>query len=163
MVEILSFVLHHDEEAVLCAVELALETVVVFKEHVQAVADLAAPQGSAFKQAKRILSDLIKAEVAEREVRSIQYQLKSARFPAYRDLVGFKFEESAVDVALVKSLHGCDFIESPTTSCSSAAPAPARRTWQQPSACRRSASPLACAVLLAHRARQPARDREGRR
>jgi DNA replication protein DnaC len=77
----------------------------------QAVADLAAQQGPAFKQAERILSDLIKAEVAEREVRSIQYQLKSARFPAYRDLAGFKFEESAIDVALVKSLHGCDFIE----------------------------------------------------
>lgn len=77
----------------------------------QAVADLAAQQGPAFKQAERVLSDLIKAEVAEREVRSIQYQLKSARFPAYRDLAGFKFEESAVDVALVKSLHGCDFIE----------------------------------------------------
>lgn len=77
----------------------------------QAVADLAAQQGPAFKQAERILADLIKAEVAEREVRSIQYQLKSARFPAYRDLAGFKFEESAVDVALVKSLHGCDFIE----------------------------------------------------
>ena len=77
----------------------------------QAVADLAAQQGPAFKQAERILSDLIKAEVAEREVRSIQYQLKSARFPAYRDLAGFKFEESAVDVTLVKSLHGCDFIE----------------------------------------------------
>ena len=77
----------------------------------QAVADLAAQQGPAFKQAERVLSDLIKAEVAEREVRSIQYQLKSARFPAYRDLAGFKFEESAVDVALVKSLHDCEFIE----------------------------------------------------
>lgn len=77
----------------------------------QAVADLAAQQGPAFKQAERVLSDLIKAEVAEREVRSIQYQLKSARFPAYRDLAGFKFEESAVDVALVKSLHECEFIE----------------------------------------------------
>ncbi len=34
MVEILSLVLHHDEEAVLCAVELALEGGVVSKEHV---------------------------------------------------------------------------------------------------------------------------------
>jgi DNA replication protein DnaC len=77
----------------------------------QAVAELAAQQGPAFKQAERILGDLIKAEVAEREVRSIQYQLKSARFPAYRDLAGFRFEQSAVDVALVKSLHACEFIE----------------------------------------------------
>jgi DNA replication protein DnaC len=77
----------------------------------QAVAELAAQQGPAFKQAERILGDLIKAEVAEREVRSVQYQLKSARFPAYRDLAGFRFEQSAVDVALVKSLHDCEFIE----------------------------------------------------
>ena len=34
MVEILSLVLHHDEQAVLCAVELALEAGVVSKEHV---------------------------------------------------------------------------------------------------------------------------------
>jgi len=77
----------------------------------QAVAELAAQQGPAFKQAERILGDLIKAEVAEREVRSVQYQLKSARFPAYRDLAGFRFEHSAVDVTLVKSLHACEFIE----------------------------------------------------
>jgi DNA replication protein DnaC len=77
----------------------------------QAVAELAAQQGPAFKQAERILGDLIKAEVAEREVRSVQYQLKSARFPAYRDLAGFRFEHSAVDVALVKTLHACEFIE----------------------------------------------------
>ena len=31
-----------------------------------------------------ILSQLLKAEVAEREVRSIAYQMKAARFPAYR-------------------------------------------------------------------------------
>ncbi|MDH4166643.1 MAG: IS21-like element helper ATPase IstB [Gammaproteobacteria bacterium] len=77
----------------------------------QAVAELAAQQAPAFRQAERILGDLIKAEVAKREVRSIQYQLKSARFPAYRDLAGLRFEHSAVDVALVKSLHACEFIE----------------------------------------------------
>ena len=76
----------------------------------QAVAELAQQQGPAFKQAQPVLDDLLKAEVAEREVRSISYQLKSARFPAHRDLAGFKFEDSAVDVALVKALHGCDFL-----------------------------------------------------
>ena len=77
----------------------------------QAVAELAEQQGPAFKQAQPVLDDLIKAEVAEREVRSINYQMKSARFPAYRDLAGFKFQDSAVDVALVKTLHGCEFVE----------------------------------------------------
>lgn len=39
------------------------------------------------------------------------YQLEPARFLADCDLPGSKFEKSAVDVALVKSLHGCAFIE----------------------------------------------------
>ena len=34
MVEILALVLHHDEQAVLCAVELALESDAVSKQHV---------------------------------------------------------------------------------------------------------------------------------
>ncbi len=77
----------------------------------QAITELAAQQGPAFKQAEPVLDDLVKAEVAEREVRSINYQMKAARFPAYRDLAGFRFEDSAVDAALVKSLHGCQFVE----------------------------------------------------
>ena len=58
-----------------------------------------------------ILEALLKAEVAEREVRSINYQMKVARFPAYRDLAGFDFTQSAVDEALVRSLHRCEFLE----------------------------------------------------
>jgi len=76
----------------------------------QAVSDLAQTGGPAFKQAQPLLDDLIKAEVAEREVRSIRYQMHTARFPAPRDLSGFKFEESVVDAALVKTLHACDFV-----------------------------------------------------
>ena len=52
-----------------------------------------------------------KAEVAEREVRSINYQMKAARFPAYRDLAGFDFAQSSVDEALTRSLHRCEFLE----------------------------------------------------
>ncbi len=54
---------------------------------------------------------LLKAESSEREVRSINYPMKIARFPAYRDLAGFDFSQSPVDEALVKSLHRCEFIE----------------------------------------------------
>ena len=77
----------------------------------QALAELAEQQGPILQKAQPLLDDLLKAEVAEREVRSINYQMKVARFPAYRDLAGFKFEDSAVDANLVKSLHGCTFIE----------------------------------------------------
>jgi hypothetical protein len=52
-------------------------------------------QGSpAFEAAVPILSQLLKAETADREVRSTAYQLKAARFPNYRDLTGFDFASS---------------------------------------------------------------------
>ena len=75
----------------------------------QAIEELACQQAPAYRHAKSILDALLKAEVAEREVRSINYQMKVARFPTYRDLAGFKFAESAVDEGLFKSLHSCDF------------------------------------------------------
>ena len=39
------------------------------------------------------------------------YQLKVARFPAYRDLAGFDFASSEANEALVRQLHRCEFIE----------------------------------------------------
>ncbi len=76
----------------------------------QAVDELAQQSPPAFSKTEVMLNSLIKAEVAEREVRSINYQMKVARFPAYRDLAGFDFKESSVDEALLKSLHRCNFI-----------------------------------------------------
>jgi len=76
-----------------------------------AIAELAEQGSPAFKQSGELLDKLIKAEVAEREVRSINYQMKIARFPAYRDLAGFKFKESVVNVAQVKTLHRCEFVD----------------------------------------------------
>ena len=39
----------------------------------QAIAELAEQRGPAFQKAQPLLNDLLKAEVAEREVRSINY------------------------------------------------------------------------------------------
>ena len=77
----------------------------------QAVAELAEQGAPAFEAAQPVLSQLLKAETAEREVRSVAYQLKTARFPAYRDLAGFDFGQSEVNEALVRQLHRCDFLE----------------------------------------------------
>jgi DNA replication protein DnaC len=62
--------------------------------------------------AERLITALIAAESAERELRSLAYQMKAARFPAHRDLAGFDFTASAVDAALVRQLHGGEFIDS---------------------------------------------------
>jgi len=75
------------------------------------IGTMATQASPVYQQAVPILETLLKAEVAEREVRSINYQMKVARFPAYRDLAGFDFTQSAVDEALVKSLHRCEFLE----------------------------------------------------
>ncbi len=74
-----------------------------------AASDLIEQGAPAFANAVPILSQLLKAEMAEREVRSIAYQMKAARFPAYKDLAGFDFAASEVNEAMVRQLHRCDF------------------------------------------------------
>jgi DNA replication protein DnaC len=76
-----------------------------------AVGDLTEQGSPAFEAAIPILSQLLKAETAEREVRSTAYQLKTARFPAYRDLNGFDFASSEINEALARQLHRCDFLD----------------------------------------------------
>lgn len=77
----------------------------------QAVDDLVAQGVPAFEAATPMLSQLLKAEVAEREVRSIAYHTKVARFPFHKDLAGFDFVSSDINEATVKQLHRGDFIE----------------------------------------------------
>lgn len=75
-----------------------------------AVDELAAQGSPAFAAAQEILGTLLKAETAEREVRSRNNQMKLARFPAYRDLSGFDFTQSSVNEALIRQLHRCEFL-----------------------------------------------------
>ncbi|MGU3877707.1 ATP-binding protein, partial [Pseudomonas aeruginosa] len=41
---------------------------------------------------EQLIEQLLDAEGAERNVRSIAYQMTAARFPAHRDLASFDFE-----------------------------------------------------------------------
>ncbi len=59
-----------------------------------------------------LVHQLIKAEGAHREVRSMAYQMRSARFPNHRDLTGFAFDQAQVDEALVHQLHELKFVDS---------------------------------------------------
>lgn len=93
--------------------EALMNTLKTLKLHGMAdsIGSLAEQASPAYRHALPILETLLKAEVAEREVRSINYQMTVAKFPAYRDLTGFDFTESQVDEALVRALHRCEFIE----------------------------------------------------
>lgn len=77
----------------------------------QAIDELGSQNAPAFKQALPMLDSLIKAEVAEREVRSVNYQMRIAKFPVYRDLLGFEFSHSLVSEALIKQLYSGEFME----------------------------------------------------
>lgn len=76
-----------------------------------ALATLSMQASPAYEQAVPVLEMLLKAESSERDLRSIAYQMKVAKFPAYKDLAGFDFAQCPVDEALVKSLHRCQFLE----------------------------------------------------
>ncbi len=93
--------------------EALLSTLKSLKLHgmVSSITELASQNSPAYQQAQPILETLLKAEVADREVRSITYQMKVARFPAYRDLYGFDFSESTVDEYLIRGLHRCEFVK----------------------------------------------------
>ncbi|NEX60951.1 IS21-like element helper ATPase IstB [Noviherbaspirillum galbum] len=60
---------------------------------------------------EHFMLQLLKSETADREVRSIAYQMTAARFPGHRDLHGFDFTESRVDGALVRQLHTLSFLD----------------------------------------------------
>jgi DNA replication protein DnaC len=60
---------------------------------------------------QRLIEHLLEAEHTDRHLRSIRYQLHSAKFPVHRDLAGFDFEQSKVDQGLIDELATLDFTE----------------------------------------------------
>ena len=57
------------------------------------------------------LEKLIQAEIIDRQIRSLKYQLKAARFPAHRDLSGFDWKEATVSRSQVEQLATAAFME----------------------------------------------------
>ena len=74
--------------------------------------ELAADSNSVGMQTSRwLIEHLLQAEHTDRHMRSISYQMHSARFPVHRDLAGFEFEQSKVDRSLIDDLAGMSFTE----------------------------------------------------
>ena len=75
-------------------------------------ADLVEQGGDSTLDASRwLVEHLLQAEDADRAMRSIAHQMKSARFPMHRDLAGSNFEVSQVDKALIQKLSDLSFTD----------------------------------------------------
>jgi len=59
---------------------------------------------------QRLVGDLLKAEISEKQARSIKYQLTIARLPLAKDVDGFTFQDTPVNEGLVHDLAGGGFI-----------------------------------------------------
>ena len=54
---------------------------------------------------------LLDGEHADRQARSLRYQLKAARFPIHRDLTGFDWSETPLDGARIQQLAKGHYLE----------------------------------------------------
>lgn len=57
------------------------------------------------------LHRLIDAELADRQARSLRYQLGAAKFPVHRDIVGFEWQESPLPQAQIQQLATAAFMK----------------------------------------------------
>jgi DNA replication protein DnaC len=56
------------------------------------------------------LSQLLQAEIADRQARSYEYQLRMAHFPMPRDLDSFDFRESVINETQIRQLHTGEYL-----------------------------------------------------
>jgi DNA replication protein DnaC len=66
---------------------------------------------SGLEASRWLVEHLLQAESTDRAMRSVQYQMTSARFPVHRDLAGFDFDASPVDQKLIQQLATLEFTE----------------------------------------------------
>jgi DNA replication protein DnaC len=59
---------------------------------------------------QRIIGDLLSAEIAEKQARSIRYQITIAKLPLAKDLTDFRFDNTPINEALVRDLAGGEFL-----------------------------------------------------
>jgi DNA replication protein DnaC len=77
----------------------------------QCWAELATEGSINLQDCERLIRQLLEAETTDRAIRSIQYQMKAAKFPVHRDLAGFNFAEAQVDRMLIEQLSDLRFTE----------------------------------------------------
>jgi DNA replication protein DnaC len=69
--------------------------------------------GTAIKrqhEPQRLVGDLLRAEISEKQARSIRYQITIAKLPLAKDVDEFRFANTPINEALVRDLAGGDFL-----------------------------------------------------
>jgi DNA replication protein DnaC len=59
---------------------------------------------------QRIVGDLLQAEIAEKQARSIKYQVTIAKLPLAKDIEDFRFDGTPINEMLVRDLAGGEFL-----------------------------------------------------
>ena len=59
---------------------------------------------------QRFVGDLLRAEISEKQARSIKYQITASKLPLAKDLDDFVFKDTPINEALVRDLAGGGFI-----------------------------------------------------
>jgi DNA replication protein DnaC len=59
---------------------------------------------------QQVIGDFVSAEVAEKQARSIKYQITIAKLPLAKDVDEFRFDGTPINEALVRDLAGGDFL-----------------------------------------------------
>jgi DNA replication protein DnaC len=60
---------------------------------------------------QRVVGDLLSAEIAEKQARSIKYQMTIAKLPLAKDLEDFVFAGTPINEGLVRDLAGGEFLD----------------------------------------------------
>jgi DNA replication protein DnaC len=68
-------------------------------------------ESARIQTARWLIEHLLQAEHTSRHMRSIGYQMRTAKFPVHRDLAGFEFGQSKVDRGLIQELSRLAFTE----------------------------------------------------
>ena len=83
---------------------------------------------------QRFVGDLLKAEISEKQARSIKYQLTVAKLPLAKDVAVFAFKNTPINEALVRDLAGGGFLaQQRNLVLVGGTWARARRIWPSPS------------------------------
>jgi hypothetical protein len=59
---------------------------------------------------QQLVGDLLKAEISEKQARSIRYQLTTAKLPLAKDVNDFVFKDTLINENLVRDLAGGVFV-----------------------------------------------------